>query len=349
VLTPFIHHNASLEETGISYTPTSLGKWALLAAQVFDSYKLDSQDIFLRSGVTLEDIKKNHARIPSSAMVQVWQKGLELSQDPYLSLRVAKLFHPAAFSTLGLSLGASEHVHDALQRACRYSQVISNDAMVNLIETDHEVAITVSAGMTYEVKNFTGLEAVFACLLVVLSRLAGPKFKAHEVYFEHTFTGDKKPFEAFFKCPIYFSANANRLVFSKKQIFKQQAFSNTGLTDKLDRWIEEDLYQLRQKRLAPRVKKLIELNVTQGECLLPTVAAQLAMSSRVLQRRLKSEGSSYSKLFDECRHDHALKLIENPRHTLAYVSEVLGFNNPGNFTRAFRRWTGVTPQAFRDR
>ncbi len=200
----FSRHNSFMEETAISYTPTSLGKWALLASQALDSYKLDSQKIFLSSGVDLEIIKKNNARIPSSAMLKIWQQGLELSQDPYLSLRVAKLFIPAAFGSLGLSLSASEHVHDALQRACRYSQVISNDAYVSLVETDHEVALMVNAGMIREPKNSTGLEAVFACILMVLRSLAGQDFKAQAVYFKHAFTEDKKPFETFFKCPVYF-------------------------------------------------------------------------------------------------------------------------------------------------
>ncbi len=347
--TTFSSPSSFMKETPIPCTPTSLGKWALLLVQALDSYKLDSQQIFLSAGVALEDIKKNNARIPSAAMVQVWQQGLALSQDPYLSLRVAKLFLPAAFGSLGLSLSASEHAHAALQRACRYSQVISNDAMVSLIEDEREVALTVNAGVVNEVKNYTGLEAVFACMLMVLRSVAGQEFKAQEVNFKHGFTGNKKPFEAFFKCPVYFSSNENRLVFNRENLFKPQAFSNTGLSEKLDRWIEEDLYQSRQQRLVPRVKKIIECHLAQGECHLPIISAQLAMSTRVLQRRLKSEGTSFSELYDECRQQLALKLIVNPRHTLAYVSELLGFNNPGNFTRAFKRWAGVTPQVFRDR
>jgi len=349
MVTTFSHHRAFMKETAFSYTPTSLGKWALLASQALDSYKLDSQEIFLSSGVALKDIKKNNARIPASAMLQIWQQGLELSQDPYLSLRVAKLFIPAAFSTLGLALSASEHVHDALQRACRYSQVISNDAHVSLLETEHEVALTVNAGVIREPKNHTGLEAVFACMLMVLRSVAGQEFKAQAVYFKHAFTGDKKPFETFFNCPVYFSSNTNQLVFDKAHVFTPQAFSNTRLTNKLDQWIEEYLYQTQQQRLAPRVKKLIGSHLAQGECHLPTISAQLAMSVRVLQRKLKAEGTSFSELYDECRQKMALKLIVNPRHTLAYVSEVLGFNNPANFTRAFKRWTGLAPQVFRGR
>ncbi len=329
--------------------PTSLGKWALLAAQALDSYELDSQKIFSDFGVLLEDIKKNNARIPSSVMAQVWQQGLELSQDPYLSLRVANLFMPAAFSSLGLALSASEHVHDALQRACRYSHVISNDASVSLVEDEHQVALTVNAQVLGESQNFTGLEAVFACMLIVLRSVAGQNFKAQEVHFKHGFSGDKKPFEAFFNCPVYFSSNTNELVFNKAHIFKQQAFANSRLTNKLDQWIEEYLCQSQQQRLTPRVKKLIVYHLAQGECHLPTISAQLAMSTRVLQRKLKAEGTGFSGLYDECRQQLALKLIVNPRHTLSYVSEVLGFNNPGNFTRAFKRWTGMTPQVFRDR
>ncbi len=343
------HRNAIVYENRLTTTaPTSLGKWAILVAQTLDSYGLDSQQIFLSFGVSLEYIKKNNARLPCSVMKQIWQRALELSQDNYLALRVASLFIPAAFSTLGLALSVSENLFTALQRACCYSQFISNDATVSLLESDNTLTLKVDSLVRGHQVNFTGQEAIFTCLITLLRSVAGDDLKIKGVYFKHAFCWDKKPFEVFFNCPVYFSSSSNQVVFEKEKIIRQPTYCNTQLREQLDKWVEQSLSHSQQKHLSPRVKSLIEHHISQGECHLSIISSHMAMSTRVMQRRLKAEGTSYSALLDECRHSLAIKLVTKQKHSLTYVSELLDFNNSANFTRAFKRWTGITPQAFRN-
>ena len=78
------------------------------------------------------------------------------------------------------------------------------------------------------------------------------------------------------------------------------------------------------------------------------LAAGLTGSSiRTLQRRLAEEGTSYSQLLEELRHDLALYLLRNPDLQASEISRELGYRDPAIFTRAFRRWTGQTPSQYR--
>jgi AraC-like DNA-binding protein len=78
------------------------------------------------------------------------------------------------------------------------------------------------------------------------------------------------------------------------------------------------------------------------------LAARLSgMSVRTLQRRLSEQGMTYSHLLEELRHDAAISLLRDPSLKLSDVGRELGYRDPAIFTRAFRRWTGVTPSEHR--
>lgn len=77
------------------------------------------------------------------------------------------------------------------------------------------------------------------------------------------------------------------------------------------------------------------------------VAPELGFGVRNLQRRLADSGTSYRQIVDEFRRKQALDLIENRRLSIANVSAALGYSDPAHFSRAFARWTGVAPAAYR--
>jgi AraC-like DNA-binding protein len=66
-----------------------------------------------------------------------------------------------------------------------------------------------------------------------------------------------------------------------------------------------------------------------------------------LQRRLSELGHSYQSLVDEARREVALRLVAEGRHSLIEIAFLTGFAEQSSFTRAFKRWSGKTPRAFR--
>jgi len=78
-----------------------------------------------------------------------------------------------------------------------------------------------------------------------------------------------------------------------------------------------------------------------------TVAAQMAISSRTLRRRLLAEGSSFQQLLDEVRHQLALDYLRRTRMSTEDIAAALGFSDAANFRHAFKRWSGLSPAAWR--
>ena len=77
------------------------------------------------------------------------------------------------------------------------------------------------------------------------------------------------------------------------------------------------------------------------------VAGQLGISVRTLQRRLREAGVTYSALVEQVRHDLACRKLETTQLHVAEVARDLGFKDHSSFSRAFLRWTGMSPRAYR--
>ena len=77
------------------------------------------------------------------------------------------------------------------------------------------------------------------------------------------------------------------------------------------------------------------------------IAEIAGVSSRTLQRRLKLSGNSYSQIVQEARFDLARSYLDEPGMKVMDVAMMAGYDSPQHFTRAFRRFTGVTPTQYR--
>ena len=79
------------------------------------------------------------------------------------------------------------------------------------------------------------------------------------------------------------------------------------------------------------------------------VADSVRMSIRTLQRRLRGAGVTYDRVVQSVRFEIAEQLLQDPQRRIGDVARTLGYSDPAHFTRAFRRWTGLTPRDFRRR
>jgi AraC-like DNA-binding protein len=77
------------------------------------------------------------------------------------------------------------------------------------------------------------------------------------------------------------------------------------------------------------------------------IARALNLSVRSLQRRLGDEHTTFKQLLDDTRRELALQYIRDPSVTITEMTYLLGYAEPANFSRAFKRWTGSSPSAVR--
>src|SRR5262249_25587554 len=105
----------------------------------------------------------------------------------------------------------------------------------------------------------------------------------------------------------------------------------------------------KQIGISSNVQRSLVARVAGGDVRMKSIARELGLSARTLQRRLAEEGVTFQELVDEARKQAASRYLNNSHLAIGEVSYLVGFSEPAPFYRAFRRWFGVTPEQFRSR
>ena len=108
------------------------------------------------------------------------------------------------------------------------------------------------------------------------------------------------------------------------------------------------LKKLFRRTYSDKVKGLIAESIGKGQADVDHVAEQLNTSRQTLYRKLKLEGVSFQGLLEEVRFTTAKEQLKEDKCSLSEIAFSLGFSDLSAFSRAFKRWSGVTPKEFRD-
>ena len=95
------------------------------------------------------------------------------------------------------------------------------------------------------------------------------------------------------------------------------------------------------------LRALVKPYLTDGPIKIDSVSEITGISTRTLQRNLKENGSSYSQIIQEARFELACSHLNNQNMKVIDVAIALGYENPQHFSRAFRRFAGITPSEYR--
>lgn len=159
-----------------------------------------------------------------------------------------------------------------------------------------------------------------------------------------------KDYSEVFGLPVKFSADRDAFAFHTRFLDFPVVQSEASLDTMLATYPAE-LFRISPEdhSLALRIRNLIGSDFRRTMPSLQDVADRLHMTTPTLHRRLKEEGTSFQQLKDHCRRDAAISYLGKGAYTTAELSELLGFSDSSTFHRAFKKWTGMTPQDYRNR
>lgn len=192
--------------------------------------------------------------------------------------------------------------------------------------------------------------AVLTLLVRIVREGTGQStWAASEVALPHSPRERQSSALAFFAAPIRYGADVAALVFPADTLRRTMITADPGLFPILVRHAEECLAALPpvDDSALDQIRRLVASLVGNGAVSIEAVAARMGTSRRTIQRQLQLHGASFKQLVDDVRLAMARRHLADPAVNLTDAAFLLGYSELSAFSRAFRRWTGQSPQEYR--
>ncbi len=169
------------------------------------------------------------------------------------------------------------------------------------------------------------------------------------VRFRHPKPADTTLHEQIFGCPVTFAAPHNDIAFDRRLLDQPPRGGARGLRKGMDQHIRHRLRQMpaSDRTIATVVAVAIRSFMGTNRCSCELVAGSLGLSAKKLQRLLSQEGTSFSSILDDVRRAMAVRLLSGSAVPISRIAGLLEYSTAAPFILAFKRWTGVSPRAFR--
>lgn len=288
-------------------------------------------------------------RVSVDQMRTLWSEAVDRSGDPAIGLHAAQQLSHGHNGLIDYLFGYAAAVGDGIGLMMRYLP-LANNWIVPTIDVDHDYA-TLSLDVVWHRIPRTTAEYVFAMLVLrgravwrvdwapALIRFEFPAPRPPEPVGEHART---------FQCGVEFGADATQMIVERAVWDTEVATADPGLVALLRGQADGMLQRL---PAAPGVvddlREVVRARLAEPDHSIEQVAAQLGMSPRTLQRRLAEEDTSYAAVVDEVRLERAKQALADPTNSVAEVAFLVGFEEQSSFSRAFKRWTGMSPSDHR--
>ena len=327
------------------YNASTIGGYVLAIAKALDHKGVDSALILRTAEVSAYITNDPLVRFPVETMRRLYRLCVEVTNDPYFGLSVARFIHASNLHALGHALAASNTLGDFCIRLERYFRLLSNAAVIRLVESDGEVVMRIEPLADYCGETE---DAFLAFVILTMRQLSNAAFSPLSVDFRHAVpTPGADPYIALFRAPVAFDRDCTSLVFARSDMVRPLAGSCPELAQVNDNIATKYIAKLDKHDIVSRVRQAIVEHMPNGKCTREMIASSLAMSPTTLQFKLAKRNTSFHDLMDATRMELAKSYAQQSAMTVTEMAFLLGFSDTSNFARAFKRWTGVSPTEFR--
>jgi AraC-like DNA-binding protein len=309
---------------------------------------VDVERLLKDVGVNPKVMEDADSRITPDQMDQIWREAHLRTGDEFLALKVALALSPRTYSILHYLAAASGNVREGLESVCRYFDLINPCVELKLYAEDSPPRLVLRHRISPKYLSRNYVEYVFAALISVFRDTAGLQWKPQEVHFTHPSPADTLPVREAFGSELRYDSGVNEMILRGAELNLPQVGSDPDLHGILTQYAKDRLEKLpRGVGLVQEVRTILSSVLSGGEPNLKHTAKKMGMSPRTLQRRLKEEGVFFQDILDQYRFELAVQMLKRQNLPVSDVSFLLGFSEPSSFYKAFKRWTGKAPEAYR--
>jgi AraC-like DNA-binding protein len=280
--------------------------------------------------------------------VRLYQLAAVETRDEMMGLW-SRPIRPRALQHLLTSVREATSLSSALYRFSTFWNLLLDDYQFELREAEAQVALTLLPrdARGPEVAQRFGHMLILKLAHGLLSWLARQEVPIRAVEFVFPCPAFQEDYAVVFPAPVTFAQPATRLVFDAADLGPVHPRSATELDAFLETAPRDWIFTRSQ---AHRQSLRLRTYLTQAgwaRATLTEAARALHMTPRTLMRRLEQDGTSFQATKDALRRDMAIGRLQAGRLSIEAIAQELGFASAASFHKAFHRWTGQPPSAYR--
>lgn len=324
-----------------------IGAYAIAIAEALENHGASSDQVFRSCGVMLPATTDPMLRIDNQTIAKLYAAAVQTTGDPCFGLRAGETLRPANLHAMGFALLASISIRDFAQRLSSLYRVISQNANIRVEERNNRFQLITSSVAGAHVCHETH-DAYIAMIFTLLRTISGNRFRLRTLeLIRPASEGMAQIFSEYFQCDVEFGRPEIVMTMDLDLVDKRLPGANEELALSHDRTVMEYLQRIERGDIVNRVRAIVSSELSSRVLNKDRVAERLHISTRGLQLKLAARDTSFQEILDHTRRTNALAFMSRSSVSVTEAAFSLGFSEVSNFTRAFKRWTGMAPSQYR--
>jgi AraC-like DNA-binding protein len=310
-------------------------------------YGGDHDRILGAARLNMHEIANPAAQLDLRSYCDLFEQAARQTGVDNFGLRFGRAYQVEAIGPLAQLALNSPTLGAALKNLCRYFPAIQEHSTLGLREDGGLVRLEYQIRDGRITNRRQDAELSIGIFSNFFRRCFGARWSPEEIHFEHLRGAEAGAHQSLLNAPVYFAQGTNAILFRRSDLTAAMPGANAALLPGLHAELSGRAAAARADDFAGEVVQQIRANFAAGEPSIGKVASRLGLSRATLYRRLAAAGLDFSQLTQTVRQELALIYVAQPHIQFAEIAALLGYSEPSAFTRAFRRWTGTSPAAYR--
>lgn len=309
-----------------------------------------AQALAAAAGLAPDALDPLPEQFPADQYVRLLDIASGLARDPHFGLHVGERVKLGTYTVYGLILLSCRDFGQAFEQTMRYEQLAHDLGRSELQVRDGVAQYTWHSN--YPPRHRHLADSVFAGIRVFGNWLAGTPLPPADLQLMHD-GGDvaqREEYARVFGAMPRFGAASNTASFDAAMLRWPVPNADVSLYPVLQQHAEQLLAQRVQPEagIVAQVHAVIVRRLSHGQVRLASVAEELGLTTRTLQRKLSDVGASFQQVLDQSRFELARNYLRQPGLGLVDIAFLLGYQEQSAFNHAFREWSGMNPGAWRE-
>jgi len=273
---------------------------------------------------------------------------LDQKLEASFAIRVGQEMQIEDYGVLGLSWRTCSHAGEIFTRSERYFKLLS-DTYLFKVEKGEEHSTIYLHREPYRRGVELSNEATLSATVVVLQAMTEQPLFPTQVAFKHAPPPVLNDYEQAFQCPVLFNQPYYSITYTTEALETRTAKADEQINHYLLQQVEEKTKGIKipGSKIVADVEARIKSALPTGIPSIHHISALMAMSNRTLARRLAEAGLTYRDLVKRIQENIAKEMLQEGSQSIGEIAYLTGFSEQSAFNRAFKKWTGQTPSAFK--